>query len=377
MTIRALKLITYFSVFICSQSLANYTIFEDKTDKADLYGFLSMNYYDNETRDSAELIDGWSRIGLDFTHQLPDDWQANARVEWGVSIVDRTTSLEVQAGNGLRPQNTGDDIFWNRIGYIGFSHEKWGTIQFGKQWSVYFDITGITDYYAHLSAYSGGSYNFSDGGISGVGRVDSAITYRNSWNNLSFGIQYQSQDETIEAVINNGNNTASTPVAKVGDTFAMSANYKVDKVALGLAYNQMEIEELISGIKIDDSKIIAASLAYGKFAQSGFFGVVMATNSENHEADDEGNLFDGKSLEASASYRFDNEIAFYATYQQLNEDDSDYQGHYKLKEVLVGARYFWSPRVTLFIEGKQDDSTHANGNDSNNNIVLVGVQYTL
>jgi len=342
-------------------------------DKAELYGFLSVNYYDNETRDSEELIDGWSRIGLNFTHQLPDNWQANARVEWGVSIVDRTTSLEVQAGNGLRPQNTGDDILWNRIGFIGLNHDKWGTFQFGKQWSVFYDITGVTDYYAHLSAYSGGSYNFSDGGISGVGRVDSAITYRNSWDQLSFGIQYQSQDETIEAIIDDENNVTSIPVANVGDTFAVSASYAFEQIKLGLAYNQLEIAELISGIEIDNSSIIAASLSYGKFAKSGFFGVILATNSENHEADDMGTLFDAKSVEVSASYRFESNIALYATYQLLSEDDTNYQGQYELKELLVGTRYFWSPKITLFIEGKQDKSTLSDGSDSNNNILLFGV----
>ena len=47
--------------------------------------------------------------------------------------------------NGLTSTGPTEDIIWLRQGYVGIANDNFGALTLGKQWSVTYDITGVTD----------------------------------------------------------------------------------------------------------------------------------------------------------------------------------------------------------------------------------------
>lgn len=129
--------------------------------------------------------------------------------------------------------------FTNRLGYIGVSFEKYGTLTIGKQWSVYYDVTSYTDNFYVFGGTASATYiGGTDGGESGTGRASQSVIYRNSIGKFDFGAQIQARA---------GNNNHFV------DGYGFSAQYHINQqFALGTAYNKAYINKKY----ITDHKII-------------------------------------------------------------------------------------------------------------------------
>ena len=70
------------TVFLISTTAHSMELFNDEKSTFDFNGNLSAYYLKGD--DYEKIDDGFSRFIFDMSHQLKDDWQALAIVEWGV-----------------------------------------------------------------------------------------------------------------------------------------------------------------------------------------------------------------------------------------------------------------------------------------------------
>ncbi|AVV84894.1 porin [Shewanella putrefaciens] len=136
-------------------------LYKDSKNSLDLSGWLGFAAL-NDSHDTS-VIDDLSRVRFSFERNEKHGWTAFATTEWGINMVSSDDSLVMQGGKLAAEKN--EDFLYNRLGYVGMSHDEWGSLSFGKQWGVYYDIHRSTQRLCRIHA-------FSDGGLTGTGRAD-------------------------------------------------------------------------------------------------------------------------------------------------------------------------------------------------------------
>lgn len=145
-----------------------------------------------------------------------------------------------------------NQIFGTRLGYLGVEFDHAGTITIGKQWGVYYDITGYTDKFNVFGGQASATYVAkTDGGTTGTGRADQAITYRNQFGPLMLGSQVQFRTALNNALLDGYGLSGQVEVVeglKVGATYnrtilsdtlqvgTIGLNGNPEYWALGLSY---------------------------------------------------------------------------------------------------------------------------------------------
>jgi len=116
-------------------------------------------------------------------------------------------------------------VFGNRLGYLGVDFDRYGSLTIGKQSSVYRDITSYTDRFNVFGARATATYiGGTDGGANGTGRADQAIIYRNRVGVLAIGAQLQARGASNNKFI---------------DGFGFSAQVEVKRdFQVGAAFNR-------------------------------------------------------------------------------------------------------------------------------------------
>lgn len=361
------------ALLACSQVSAIELFKDDKTSVA-LRGYISGVYVDSDGSD--EINEGLSRWGIDINRQLKHGWNAGVTLEWGLSF-DRNNEY-TYGGDGFTPQGSSDDAMFTRLGYVHFEHDKWGDIGIGKQWSVFYDVTSGTDILNLWGASASGSFNLNtDGGLSGTGRVEQAITWRKSYNNFDFGLQFQAQDE---AVLSDSEDPAldGTQIATVGNGYGVSIIYNIDKFKLGVAYNVSDIDVIPElAADSDDDEITAFSMTYGTNNAEGFYVSAMYGLSKNHEIDNNNFFIDAKHSEFVVKYTTSYYASFYTGFNRIETDDDNYEGDYELYYNFIGAEYNVLEGVAkLFFEARKDDSTN-HDLESNRGLKYDDTQFAL
>ena len=163
-----------------------------------LYGSLRLAIA-STTGAETTIEDLSPRIGFRGQAKLTDNTNVSARVELGVNLVDQSTNEFFISGDqfGEKRFQDSDDIS-TRLGQAGLVG-KWGSVQIGKQWSVYYDVAQWTDLFWAVGGNAAGTFNANtDGGISGTGRAEKALTTRFRWRGLRLGAQAQMRSRTEE-----------------------------------------------------------------------------------------------------------------------------------------------------------------------------------
>lgn len=130
----------FFVAGMITMSTANaIEIYNDQTNSVTIGGFIDARVIN--TQGETEVVNGASRINLDFKRQLENGWQALALLEWGVNPVG---SSDIIYNN--RFESIQDEFLYNRLGYVGLKHEDYGQITLGKQWGAWYDVVYNTNY---------------------------------------------------------------------------------------------------------------------------------------------------------------------------------------------------------------------------------------
>jgi len=161
-------------------------VFKDEKNTVAVGGYIDARVIN--TQGQNEIVNGASRINFDFKRQLKNGWEAMALVEWGVNPVG---SSDIVYNN--RFESIQDEFLYNRLGYAGLKHDKYGQITIGKQWGAWFDVVYATNYSYVWDGNAAGvyTYNKDDGAVNGTGRGDKTLQYRNSYNDFDFSVQTQ------------------------------------------------------------------------------------------------------------------------------------------------------------------------------------------
>jgi len=342
------------------------------------YGSVRFRYSDSQ-EDSWD--DGGSRVGLNGELQfLPRFWLFG-RAEVGFNVFDTVSQLR----GGSDRLGDEDAKAAARLAYVGVQTPS-TTITFGKNWSSYYQVSGITDRFEAFGGEASGAFNaLTDGGASGTGRADRVLQGRFSidslpemdiiperWHLKPFKLNVQMQDGEDIPHIEGANYSHSIGVSALLES-------KSERV-LGIAYNQAFVEEEdASALKTQGVDGDAKALVLGtrRFGDRYYLGTTLA-RLENHETTDEGVYFDGWGWEVFGSYNFSNRWWVVGGWNVLEPDNDQPQaGAYRIRYGVAGLRYtFDGFRQMIYTELRFDDSRNADASQLGN-IYTLGVRWDL
>ena len=179
-----------------------------------------------DSEGNREIRNNSSRLGLRGSKRLTDGIQAFGRIEVGVNMV-ATDRVILSGGDPGAPIGQGSQAVFSRLGYVGLDTGI-GSFAWGKQWSAYYDVAVFTDQFPLWSGAATGAFAAgTDGGISGTGRAEQALQYREARGPVSVALQMQSR--------------ASSPNDRTWvDVWGASAVVgKAQGFSLGAAYNEV------------------------------------------------------------------------------------------------------------------------------------------
>jgi predicted porin len=126
-----------------------------------------------------------SRFGIKASTDLVSGWKAIATLESAIMTTsgrlgDCTQSLAENGGKSVNANSAISGQLFSRGAFAGLSHETFGTLTFGRQQNLMFDIMIPYDAngMAQLFTPIGFAGSFLGGGVTENSRVDSAIKYR-------------------------------------------------------------------------------------------------------------------------------------------------------------------------------------------------------
>ena len=242
-----------------------------------------------------------------------------------------------------------------------------GTTDLGKQWGAYYDLAGITDWGRTWGGAASGVYNFhGDGGLSGTGRAEQAIQYRNQWGSFSLALQTQQQTSSDEI---DEFDLPGAPVGRITEikydsTVGATISYVfAEDHFVGAAFNKgtfVGTLEVGGAIERDD-RIAAIGYSYGEYADGIYFAAMYA-DADFHELDNLNRLMpESEGIEAFASYRGNSRFMPYILYNSLEA-----KGRYAVlfpgdefhrQFVALGAVYFWGEQTSLYLDIRIDSSS--------------------
>ena len=373
------------------------------------------------TLGDTQMQDGASRIRIGLNVPAYDQWDTGFNVEWGIRAISSAQNLVIQGDQQASPGDRQQSLYL-RQGHLFAKHQKWGDFIAGKQWAVYYDVTNITDWYNVSGGLASGTYALgTDGGVSGTGRADSALTWRKRWEfeagEFQVGLQYAAHVADLDIRVDDITGPDTLLVCPPGDceygiSHGISATYKADigkGLFFGAAYNRVKMDIASQdGLIFDTSEIppvliqddfmfnassndwtTAFGIAYGEGAWAkGLYAALVVNRSQNNELAPPGstvgiaNFFDAKGSETFVSYTWGakNCYSLYGGYNILLSDDDGFEealvldDEYRLAQYYLGFQYLWNERVRIYTENAYDDSNEvarAGGFDS---FIAVGIR---
>ncbi|MBY5921158.1 porin [Ferrimonas balearica] len=344
------------------------SLYDDNLNRFSVGGHLGFNLV--QVNGDTELLDSSTRIRFLYERSISREWNAEALMEWGFNAMDSGSQLTLN-GDSLQAAREGDFLF-NRLGFLAFEHDTYGRFSAGKQWSVYYDVASITDNFIMTGGLASGTYNFgSDGGLSGTGRADSALQYRNEFGGLSLGLQYQARTKGEVGIVPPEECIVDDPPPECAvfddvdieydDSYGASLRYRWQELMVGVGYNRGDFDstfrrERVAKLK-DEALILGAS--YGTLYQPGLYLAANYAETENHEVDNRNRVFNARGYEVMLNWTFANNLTLVSGLNWLESDDSSYEevnGMYRKRLYVLGAHYEWGTQLRLYFEAKLDDS---------------------
>ena len=371
-----LKLTSMLVAIIVSPSVfSEVNIYTDERNSMSVGGFIDVRVIN--TQNQTEVVNGTSRINFKIDRKLKQGWKALGLVEWGVNPVG---SSDIIYNN--RFESIQDEFLYNRLGYAGLSHDKYGQITIGKQWGAWYDVVYRTNNSFVWDGNAAGvyTYNKDDGAVNGTGRGDKLIQYRNNYNDLSFTLQAQLKnsefytcdvsditEQECETLWNAGDTAAQQ--VEFNYTFGASVTYTpTDMVTLTAGVNRGEFDLTYGDGTTQNVEdlIYGAGIMWGRVDQKGLYVAANINKNKNHDTDNLGRLIkDAIGIETFASYRFDNDVRPFIAYNVFDAGDdyviqpnfnTDPNDVFKRQFAVIGVHYLIDEDTIAYIEARKDFS---------------------
>jgi predicted porin/uncharacterized coiled-coil protein SlyX len=332
---------------------------EEQIATIDPYGSLRV-VAGSDTEGNTAMRDNISRVGIKGSATLREGIDVVATAEVGINLWGRERTT-IFGGDPGAPVGQVDNAVFARVGLLGVKGRA-GQLTFGKQWSPYSDVAGMTDQAYVYGGDAGGVYAAgTDGGISGTGRADYATQYRFSNEHVSLGLQTQSRSKT-----DNDRSWADTYQAAF--TWHAGGGFHV-----GAAYH--EVRDGVVDPEPDESRegdratVVAVSYDRPRL----YLGATYM-DMTNHERDDAGVFFSGRGLEIFARYHLTDRTAIEGVFNDLDPDES-YAGGYRLRYLATTMSYRYAKGSVIYA-GYKIEATRNADDSERDDVFGIGFNYT-
>lgn len=360
-------------------------IYNKDGNKLDLYGKVDGLHYfsSNKNKDGDK---SYMRLGFKGETQINE--QVTGYGQWEYQI---NTNRPEDGDTSNSPQS------YTRLAFAGLSFGNAGSIDYGRNYGVLYDIGAWTDM---LPEFGNDSYENSDNFM--TGRANGLLTYRNNGffglvDGLNFALQYQGK--------NDGNNWKGdtwdgTPLSnnsrkiagQNGDGFGLSATYDAGMgISAGAAYTNSnrtseqkyrddggnKAEAWTAGLKYDANDVYLAA-NYTQTRNMTWFNI--ADNSrigQDNQKDYDGDFaHKTDNWEIVAQYQFDSGLRPSVAYLQSRARNTGYADFDLVKYADVGTTYNFNKNMSAYVDYKINLLKADNPAGLNtDNIVATGLVY--
>ncbi|HDS6596091.1 TPA: porin OmpC [Klebsiella aerogenes] len=355
-------------------------IYNKNGNKLDLYGKVDgLHYFSDDASEDGDQT--YARLGVKGETQIND--QLTGYGQWEYNIQANTTE-----GEGANS--------WTRLGFAGLKFADYGSLDYGRNYGVIYDVEAWTDV---LPEFGGDSYTQTD--VFMLGRTNGVTTYRNSdffglVDGLSFALQYQGNNENAGSGEGTNNGGGRKLARENGDGFGISSSYDLGMgISFGAAYassdrtnNQVaaaansayaggdKADAWTVGAKYDANNIYLAAMyaetrnmtSFGK--STSYLGGGIANKTQN--------------FEIVAQYQFDDfdlPLRPSVAYLQSKGKDLYNSGDKDLvKYVDVGMTYYFNKNMSTYVDYKinlldEDDYFYRANGIATDDVVALGLVY--
>lgn len=357
-------------------------IYDQNNNKLDLYGSITGDYHFASNHNAGMYQRGdqsYVRLGLKGTTQINNDLQGFGRVEYNM------------APNAENNFNGPNQI---RLAYAGLKDDRYGSISYGRNWGVMYDITSFTDVLPEwgedTQGYTQASTNSTNYSATmfGTGRSDSVLQYRNSWNGFNLGLQYLGTNDSYSG------NDGYSVVSENGNGYGVSMSYDTDMgITLGAAYNNARKsdnqKEALRGLNDKNAQMWSVG---AKYDANNIYAAINYSETKNQlpftvgadslNAGELDSAATSQAVFAVAQYNFENGLTPSIAYAQgWLRHPNGYQGNQDYsKYVDLALTYNFNANMNAFVDYKinllDNNEYTANNSVYTNNVAAVGLQYT-
>lgn len=360
-------------------------IYNKDGNKLDLYGKVDGLHYfsSNKNKDGDQ---SYMRLGFKGETQINE--QVTGYGQWEYQI---NTNRPEDGDTSNSPQS------YTRLAFAGLSFGNVGSIDYGRNYGVLYDIGAWTDM---LPEFGNDSYENSDNFM--TGRANGLLTYRNNGffglvDGLNFALQYQGK--------NDGNNWKGdtwdgTPLSnnsrkiagQNGDGFGLSATYDAGMgISAGAAYTNSnrtseqkyrddggnKAEAWTAGLKYDANDVYLAA-NYTQTRNMTWFNIADDSRiGQDNQKDYDGDFaHKTDNWEVVAQYQFDSGLRPSVAYLQSRARNTGYGDFDLVKYADVGATYNFNKNMSAYVDYKINLLKADNPAGLNTgNIVATGLVY--
>lgn len=342
-------------------------VYNKDGNKLDLYGkAVGLHYFSDDDGYAGDGDQSYVRFGFKGETQINDMLTGYGQWEYNF----QTNNSE---GDDAQDSNK------TRLGFAGLKFAQYGSIDYGRNYGVAYDVLGWTDMLPEF----GGDFAQSDTMTSRTGGV---ATYRNTnffglVDGWDFAVQYQGKNDRDDLQRSNGDgygfSTSYTSPIGVGVTGAYSSQDRTNSQnSAAAALGRGDRAEFWgAGLKYDANNIyLAATYSEGRNATR-IDGTI--TGPAGVTTDVLGFANKTQDIELVAQYQFDFGLRPSIGYVQTKGKDIEGVGDVDLvKYFEVGATYYFNKNMSTYVDYiiNQIDDDNALGVNSGDT-VAVGLVY--
>ncbi|QIR14722.1 porin [Shewanella aestuarii] len=345
-----------------------------------------INQENNSGENATTVFDNGTRAHFDFSSEVNSALTFRGFIEWNINAVARNSIDSYNIGNNSISLNNGTTDFLKlRRGFFSAEHDTWGEFSIGKRVGAYASVTSSTDMFNVYSAIASSTYVYGDGGLTGTGRVDNGIYWKKAFgsdeHNFTVNLQGQFIDDTTVLRDENGdpiedeNGNEVSLKTSGGQAASVIYAFDKDKLTFGLAYVNDEAEG--KGIAVKNPNAVAGTITS---TMDDWYFAAVAAHSEGMYQDNTNQIFEGTGFEVMLSKNIGNWKPMIG-WSHISPDSYNIAGltkasQYELDMFTLTLNYnIKSLGFFAFIEGVIDNGTNADGSDSQDDYVSVGMYY--
>ncbi|MFS1984260.1 hypothetical protein BCT86_17520 [Vibrio breoganii] len=294
-------------------------------------GHISMGIGNDPVDDDLEVQSISPRVNINATQDIGGGFTADAKGEWALNTL-----------------NGGEESFKTRLGYVGVTHDTWGRVVGGTQWSPYYDVAGIAD----MPIAFANDFLYVQGGELGTARAESMVSYRKTFMfgdnlDLNLGAGWQ------------GDNGG------YGDRGQLGLSFDLGEIYVGYVFSTGS-----QAGTSDDAMANTLSAKYGSYGDGLFVAVVYEIGDKFRNATG-GPAYDSTSVEAIAAFALANSLNFSLNYESHEDDDNSVT---VISQMALQVEYNFTPAFVGYAGYQLDLGDDVSSDDD---LYALGVRYYL